>query len=103
MSLRVRDSDLHRAISHNPSFSSEFEKLPEFVPLPPAKGTEFYSGLRRGSLNQLILPCEANDHRPPVKSVSLRRRGCVKGKRLIELASLLRYLRALQAEQSLES
>ena len=66
--------------------------LPEFVPLPPAKGVEFYSGLKRGKLNQLILPCPENGGRPPVKSVSLRQRGCLKGKRLIHLRSLLDYL-----------
>ena len=76
------------------------EKMPEFVPLPSGKATEFYTGLKRGALNQLILPCEANDYLPLVKSVSLRRRGHAKGKRLIVLASLLHYLRALQAEQS---
>ena len=76
------------------------EKLPEFVPLPSGKATEFHSGLKRGALNLLILPCEANAYRPPVESVSLRRRGHAKGKRLIVLASLLNYLRGLQAEQS---
>ena len=74
--------------------------LPEYVPLPSAKETEFYSGLKRGALNQLVLACKANQFRPPVKSVSLRRPGCMKGKRLILLASLLGYLRTLQVEQN---
>ncbi len=73
--------------------------LPEFVPLPSGKTTEFYSGLKRGALNQLILPGPANNYRPPVKSVSLRRAGNLKGKRLVVLASLLEYLRNLQTEQ----
>ena len=74
--------------------------FPEYVPLPSAKEIEFYSGLKRGSLNLLVLSCKANGFRPPVKSVSLRRPGCMKGKRLILLASLLGYLRTLQVEQT---
>ena len=68
-------------------------RLPEFVPLPPNGKAEFHSGLKRGILNTLILPCDANGHHPPVRSISLRRPGCLKGKRLIHLESLLEYLR----------
>ena len=74
--------------------------LPEWVPLPPAKQTEFYSGMKRGLLNSIILPTSANGYRPPVVSISLRRLGQTKGKRLIHLASLLGYLRMLQEQQS---
>lgn len=74
-------------------------QLPEFIPLPREGQVEFYSGLRRGALNLLILPCKENDFRPPVKSVSLRRPGYTKGKRLIVLASLLEFLRGVQKEQ----
>jgi hypothetical protein len=65
---------------------------PEFVPLPPVGGIEPYSGLKRGKLNQLILATAENDWRPPVRSISLRPRNCIKGKRLIHLPSLLKYL-----------
>ena len=44
--------------------------LPEFVPLPPANGVEFFSGLRRGVLNSLILCTTENGYRPPGKSYS---------------------------------
>ena len=74
--------------------------LPEFVPLPRARGVEFYSGLKRGSLNQLVLPCEKNGYRPPVKSISLKKPGNSKGTRLIVLSSLLAYLRGLQKAQA---
>lgn len=79
---------------------SHLQGFPEFVPLPSGKETEYYSGLKRGALNQLILPCSANGHRPLVMSVSMRRPGNLKGKRLVVLASLLSYLRRLQTEQS---
>lgn len=67
--------------------------IPEFIPLPPPGGVEPYSGLKRGKLNQLILPSAANNWKPPVKSISLRPPGCIKGKRLVHLKSLLDYLR----------
>jgi hypothetical protein len=66
---------------------------PEFVPLPPVGSLEPNSGLKRGKLNQLILPTAENDWRPPVRSISLRPRNCIRGKRLIHLPSLLVYLR----------
>jgi hypothetical protein len=66
---------------------------PEFVPLPPVGGIEPYSGLKRGKLNQLILPTAENRWRPLVHSISLRPRNCLRGKRLIYLPSLLKYLR----------
>ncbi len=41
---------------------------------------------------ELILPCESNGFKAPVKSVCLRKPGAVKGARLIHLQSLLGYL-----------
>ena len=96
MTANARNFCSIQALSPPVFRASENEKLPEFVPLPSGKETEFYSGLKRGSLNLLILPCAANGHRPLVKSISLRRTGQAKGKRLIVLASLLGYLRGLQ-------
>jgi len=52
------------------------------------------SGLSRAKLNELILPSERNNFRPPVKSISLRKPGHTKGVRLIVRESLLAYLAA---------
>lgn len=52
-----------------------------------------YSGLSRSGVNQIILPCEANDFKPPVKSFRLAREGNIKGIRLIVWASLKAYLK----------
>ena len=76
----------------NTASSHNNGRIPEFIELPKPGEKEFYSGLRRSILNSLILPNPANDFRPPVKSVSLRRPGTQKGKRLIHLQSLLSYL-----------
>ncbi len=79
--------------------------LPEFIPLPSGSEVEFYSGLKRSSINALVLPCAANDFRPPVRSVSMRRPGHARGKRLVVLCGnfgaqkgLLTYLRELGSE-----
>ena len=77
--------------------------------MPSGKEKEFYSGLKRGAIMQLVLPCAANEFKPPVKSITMRRPGTVRGKRLLVLQGifgpqmgLLTYLRKLQNEQSLQ-
>jgi len=67
---------------------------PEFIRLPKAGKSCPYSGLSRSTLNNLILPCPANGFRPTVKSVSLRRRGTIRGTRLIVYDSFMDYLRS---------
>lgn len=89
------DPDAYRIHLDGLFAALESGKLPVFVPLPSGKNTEHFSGLKRGALNQLILPCKANNYRPPIKSISMRRGSCVKGKRLVLLTSLLYYLRDL--------
>jgi hypothetical protein len=68
-------------------------QLPEFLRLPRTGTRCPITGLSRSHLNSLILPCEQNGHKPPVKSVSLRRRGALRGVRLIATHALLEYLR----------
>ena len=67
--------------------------LPEFIRLPRPGTLCHWTGLSRSKLNELILPCPANDFRAPVRSVCLRRNGAAKGARLIILQSLLEHLR----------
>lgn len=64
---------------------------PEFIRLP-LHGPCPWTGLTRAKLNQLVLPCAANNFRAPVRSVSLAPPGKAKGVRLIHLASLLAHL-----------
>jgi hypothetical protein len=65
---------------------------PEFIRLPKPGTSCPWTGLTRGTLNNLILPGPANGFKPPVKSVSLRPRGAKRGCRLIVFDSLLGYL-----------
>jgi hypothetical protein len=69
---------------------------PEWLRLPK-KGRCPYSGLSRSALNELILGSEQNGGRPAVKSVSLRKRGQLRGTRLINYDSLMDYI-ASQAD-----
>jgi hypothetical protein len=46
-------------------------------------------------MNQLVLPCKENDFKPPVESKVLRKRGTIRGTRLIVFDSLMEYLNGL--------
>ena|ERR1035437_732826 len=70
---------------------------PEFIRLPPPGAACPWTGLRRSKLNELILPSDANNHKPPVKSICLRNRGQNKAVRLIVYDSLLNYLHGFSA------
>jgi hypothetical protein len=65
----------------------------EFLRLPPPGQKCPITGLTRGFLNQLILPNQGNDFKPPVRSFCRRRKGRARGVRLIDRADLLRYIR----------
>lgn len=73
---------------------------PEFIRLPKPGTLCRWTGLSRSKLNELILPSPLNNHKPPVRSLSLRNRGQIKAVRLIVLDSLLGYLRSLLEQQS---
>jgi hypothetical protein len=68
------------------------------LPQPGVKLSGY--GLHRGTLNELILPCEENDYKPPVRSVVIKKRGAVRGIRLIHRPSLDVYLARLAEEQA---
>lgn len=67
---------------------------PEFIRLPQAGRPCAYTGLTRSFLNTLILPSPANEHRPPVKSFVIRRKGARTGVRLIDYESLRAFIHA---------
>jgi hypothetical protein len=67
----------------------------------PQPGTKLVRhGLARGTLNELPLPSEENDYKPPVRSVLTKKRGAVRGIRLIHRLSLDAYLARLAEEQA---
>ncbi len=67
--------------------------VPEFIRLPKPGDLCPWTGLSRSKMNELILPCPANDRKPPVKSISLRKKGSARGCRLVVYDSLISYLK----------
>jgi hypothetical protein len=73
------------------SSASTIEK-PEWIRLPSPGARCRHTGLSRSTLNELVIPGSANDGKAPVKSVVLRKRGAVRGIRLISFDSLMAHL-----------
>ena len=72
-------------------FTPEFTRLPKPGQLCP------YFGLSRSAINQLILACDQNGHKPPVRSFCLRQRGAKTGIRLVDYKSMRQFI--LDAEE----
>ena len=70
----------------SPSFTPYYLRLPRTGSFCP------WTGLSRSKLNQLILPCAENGNAPPVKSLCLKKRGALRGTRLILFESLMDHL-----------
>lgn len=71
---------------------------PDWIRLPkPGKRCPI-SGLSRTTLNELCLANRTNDFRPQVKSVVIKKRGAIRGIRLISAVSLRGYLARLADE-----
>ena len=75
---------------------------PEFIRLPKSGAQCPWTGLSRGKLNQLVLPCEANGYNLPVRSVSIRQRGQQRGVRLVFFDSLMDYLKSCETDWTKE-
>lgn len=81
------------ALLSTPSVATPSESVkPEWLRLPAPGQRCRFTGLSRSTLNELTIPGPANDGRPPVKSVVLRKRGALRGIRLISYDSLMGYL-----------
>lgn len=75
------------------SHTSFVIEKPEFVRLPKAGLRCPFTGLSRSALNELILP-SAEQPNPPVRSVLMKKRGAIRGIRLIDYDSLMAYIRS---------
>lgn len=87
------DAPLTVAPIREASASASQASRPEFIRTPKS-GLCPYTGLSRAKMYELITPSIGNGHKPPVRSVCLRKPGAIKGTRLIHLQSLLDYLHA---------
>lgn len=60
-----------------------------------------FTGLKRGMLYNLCVPCKANSWKPPVQSKVIKGKTAQrKGARLINKASLLAYIESVDSEES---
>ena len=78
----------------SPAAATEMTK-PEWLHLPVPGARCRFTGLSRSTLNELTIAGPANDGLPPVKRVVLRKRGALRGIRLISYDSLMAYLSGL--------
>ena len=74
--------------------------MPYSFRLPKPKTTDPIFGGSRTFWNQLILPTPGNGYRPPVKSVSTKKPGAVRGIRFILTESALAWFKKLEAVQN---
>lgn len=68
--------------------------IPEFLRLPRPGNRCPFTGLTRSYMNLLVLPTEANGHKPPVRSYVLRRKGAKTGVRLVSYEALRNFILA---------
>ena len=87
----------HNTSQTNTSSASKVTQHPAYIRLPKPKERCAWTGLSRGTLNDLILGPHA-----PVESVVICQEGASRGVRLIKLRSLLDYLETLQKQQKAE-
>ena len=80
--------------------TSQGQIKPEYLRLPKSGTLCPWTGLSRSKLNELILPNEHNEFKPPVRSICLRNRGQHKGVRLVVFDSLMEYLKSFLGNNS---
>ena len=68
---------------------------PEWIRLPKPGERCVYTGLSRSTLNELTIPSDANSYLPPVRSAVIKKRGAMRGIRLICFDSLMGYIAGL--------
>ncbi len=91
MSRNTKSADSKDGLQLMPSSSASPVK-PEWIRLPLPAARCPYTGLSRTTLCELSTPCPTNDHNPPVKSVVIKKRGALRGIRLINFDSLMAHL-----------
>jgi hypothetical protein len=72
---------------------------PEWIRLPRRSTVCPHSGLNRSAIDKLVRPQELNHFKAPVKSRILKLEGEQRGIRLINFASLWRYIERRPSDQ----
>ena len=67
-------------------------RLPEFTRIPTIGGRCAITGLSRSGILKLIYATAENGHKPPVRSIALKKKGAFRGTRLISVESLIAFI-----------
>ena len=98
-SLNLNKIQTNNNTMHNINESVNNPSGPITIRLPKNNQRCKFTGLSRSTLNSLILPTKENNFKPPVKSFSVKKRGAIRGIRLIVYASLVDYLNSLNGKE----
>jgi hypothetical protein len=90
--IKQKDRTTIAPLQIPPRTASINPKQIEFLRLPPVGQRCPVTGMSRAALNGLILPSEANNNKPPVRSFCIRQQGARTGIRLIDYQSLRGFI-----------
>jgi hypothetical protein len=90
--MSIKNEPLTTAPVSVPEITTMPKSQPEFIRYPKPRTRCEKTNLSRTKMCELVLPCAANDFKPPVRSVVLRKKGKARGIRLIDYASLMAYI-----------
>lgn len=81
------------------SVSAHPQIIPEWIRIPPRGARCAFTGMTRGTIQDLVLARPCNRNTPPVKSCLVRQPGAKRGVRLVNLKSLLDHLEQLASHR----
>jgi hypothetical protein len=93
----INSGTIENTAAGNTATATNTEK-PEWVRLPQPGQKCKYTGLSRSTLNELCVDGPINDHNAKVKSTLLKKRGAMRGIRLISYDSLMAFLNSANEE-----
>jgi len=82
----------HDTSANGATPARESSRLPEYTRIPPIGGRCPITGLSRSGMIKAVYPCAENGHKPPVRSIALKKKGAFRGTRLISVESLIAYI-----------
>lgn len=82
--------------THLETGASNADSAPEasrlYTRIPAVGGRCPITGLSRSGILKLIYACAENGHKPPVRSIALKKKGAFRGTRLISVESLIAFI-----------
>lgn len=72
--------------------AQDLARHPEYTRIPAVGERCAITGLSRSSILKLIYATPDNGHKPPVRSIALKKKGAFRGTRLISVESLIAFI-----------